>query len=310
MAGTAILGELLGSHPGLTVRASWCGTPPFLARDRRVEWIRADLTDAESCRRLARGCDLAVMAAAVSAGAAGHANQPWRQVTDNLVMNARLLEAVHRAGVGRAVWIGSATCYQNAEGDLREEDLDGNADPPAAWFGVGWVARSVEKLCEFWHRQGLEVVVARTANIYGPFARFDPATSNFIPAIVRKAVERDEPFVVWGSPDVTRDVIFTGDFARGVAAMLADRRVPFGIFNLGSGEGVTVGEVVERSLEHAGHRPARVEWRQDRPTTVMRRVLDCRKLRDTLGWSPRITLDEGIEQTVRWWTENKDGWRR
>jgi nucleoside-diphosphate-sugar epimerase len=193
---------------------------------------------------------------------------------------------------------------------VREADLDWNRDPHPAHFGVGWGMRSLEKLCDFWHRQGMELLIARAANVYGPWARFDPATSNFLPALIRKAVAGMDPFEVWGSPQVTRDLLFAGDLADAVAAMLAAEGVAFDTFNLGSGAGVQVGEAVEMALAAAGHRPSRVNWLSDRPVTVKSRVLDCTHAREALGWTPRTPLARGIEITTAWWRENKERWTR
>ncbi len=67
----------------------------------------------------------------------------------------------------------------------------------------------------------MEIVLVRAANVFGPYARFDPSTSNFLPALIRKAVERLDPFPVWGSPDVVRDVIYSADFASDCVGLLA-----------------------------------------------------------------------------------------
>jgi GDP-L-fucose synthase len=169
----------------------------------------------------------------------------------------------------------------------------------------------VEKLGAFWHRTtGMEIVLVRATNVYGPFARFDPATSNFIPALVRKSVDRQDPFEVWGSPDVTRDVIYAEDFAEAVVRLLENRGIVFDVFNVGSGQSVTVENIVELSLKQAKHTPSRLEWRPDRPATSRHRGYDCTKVRTAVDWSPGHSLEEGIAKTVRWWTENKDGWKR
>jgi GDP-L-fucose synthase len=72
-----------------------------------------------------------------------------------------------------------------------------NREPHRAYFGVGWAKRYVEKLCRFWYEKaGLEVIIARSSNIYGPFAKFDAEVSHFVPALLRKAVDKRDPFEV------------------------------------------------------------------------------------------------------------------
>lgn len=309
LAGTAILQQLLHSYPRTRIQAAYHKTEPFI-RDERITYVKGDLVSPEDCRRMVRSCDYAILSAAVTAGAAGSASAPWRQVSDNVVMNTVLLQALHEEQVKRVVFISSASLYQEMTGYIREEDLDLNKDPHAAFLGVGWVMRFLEKLCSFWHQQGMEIVIARTANIFGPCSRFDPATSNFIPALIRKAVDRMDPFVVWGSPDVTRDVIYVEDFARAILMMLAKEDIKFDVFNVGSGVKTTVGDVVGWALKYAGYTPSSVVYNGQGPSTVPFRALDCAKARNILGWKPEHKVEEGVRRTVEWWTENRGRWTR
>jgi len=252
-----------------------------------------------------------VLAAANTGGAKQTKHRPWDQVTDNLVMDARLLEALHQAGVRRAVFVGTASSYQDFNGAIREDQLDWNQDPPPAYLGVGWAKRASEKLCRFWHESaGIELLIARLANIYGPFARFDPSASHFVAALIRKAVARDDPFIVWGHPDVARDILYSDDFGRAVVAMLEASELQFDVFNIGSGHATTVAEVAELALHHSGHRPTQIVYDSASPTTIARRVLDCSKARQLLRWKPEVSPDEGIHRTVEWWRANKDKWIR
>ncbi len=310
LAGSAILRCLLERAPGIRIRAACNNTVPFLL-DERIEYIQLDLTSPEACRNALADCDAAVMAAARTSGAGVLTTQPWQQVNTNLVMNATFLQALAEAHVKRLVLVGSASLYQDFEGYIREDQLDLNQDPPDAYLGIGWVTRYVEKLCAFWHRQaGLDIVMVRASNIFGPYSRFNPQTSNFIPALIRKAVEHLDPFEVWGSPDVTRDVIYADDFARAVVMMLEREDIRFDVFNIGSGVKTTVGEVVGWSLKAAGHVPSRIVYNDTRPTTVPFRALDCSKARELLGWTPHYSVEQGIEQTIAWWNDNKDRWTK
>jgi len=311
LAGSAVLRAVLAQMPATQVRVPHRGSAGFFARDARVEYVRADLTDRHSAAAAFAGCDCAVLAAAHTAGAKQTRERPWEQVTDNLVMDARLLEALQAAGVRRMVFISTASVYQDQPGSIREVDLDWNTDPAAAYLGVGWAKRAAEKLCDFWHRAGgVEILIARLANVYGPYARFHPAASHFVAALVRKAVAMEDPFIVWGNPEVARDIIYADDFGRAVVAMLQASDVRFDVFNIGSGDAVTVGEVAQLALRHAGHTPSRIVYDAAAPTTIARRVLDCTRARDLLGWSPSVPPDEGIRRTIEWWRANAHTWDR
>ncbi|MFZ0052901.1 MAG: NAD-dependent epimerase/dehydratase family protein [Desulfobaccales bacterium] len=310
LAGTSILRYLLTNFPQARIRGTYFQTTPFLW-DGRVDYLQADLTRRENCQRAMQGCRLAILAAANASGAGSAKAEPERQLTDNLVMDANLLEAAYREGVERIVFISTATVYQELAGHIREEDLDWNLDPPPAYLGVGWAKRAAEKLCQFWHEKyGLEVAIARAANIYGAYAKFDPARSNFIPAIIRKAVERIDPFVVWGSPEVARDVIYSEDFAKAITGLLYKKEIKFATFNVGSGKAATVGEVVRCSLRWAHHEPKEVIYDSSKPTTINLRVLDIDKIAKALDWQPMFSLEQGIKNTIEWWRENRQWWKK
>ncbi|MBI5367741.1 MAG: NAD(P)-dependent oxidoreductase [Planctomycetes bacterium] len=310
MAGSSVVRAALAAWPALRVRGAWCRTAPFYQHER-LAWVQADLTRREEVRPALAGCDWAVLTAANTGGAGEAAAAPERQLTDNLVMDALLLEACRAAGVRRAVYVSSATVYPPFAGAIAEDALDWNAEPHPAYAGVAWAKRAAEKLCAFWHGAGrMPIVILRAANLYGPYMKFDPARSNFIPALIRKAVDGLDPFEVWGRPEVTRDVLHADDFARAVLLGLARTDLAFDTFNLGSGERTTVGEVVEWVTRFSGHRPREIVYREDRPTSIAFRALACDKIRRTLGWTPEIPAQEGVRRCVEWWKENRGWWTR
>ena len=309
MAGSAFTSLVAGTMPDVELRGTCFSAAPDSPVDG-CEYVRADLTRREDCLRAAKGCDAAVLMAAVTGGAKSAKDAPFRQTTDNLVMDAQLLQALYEQGVKKVVYVSTVTVYQEFEGTIAEDDLDLNRDPHGAYFGVGWAKRSAEKLCQFWRENmGMDVKVLRAANIYGPRAPFDPDRSNFVPALIRKAVDRMDPFEVWGSPDVTRDIIFSEDFASAVLAVLTSE-TSHDTFNVASGETVTVGEVVEHALRAAGHVPDEIRYIGDAPQTIRHRSLDISRIQAETGWKPRVSPEEGILLTSQWWDANKETWKK
>lgn len=310
MAGTSILKYLLCHCPTAKVCASYHITEPII-KDQRVEYVRGDLRSLDDCRRMVRGCDCAIMAAAYAGGAGFTRRFPWRHMDENLVMNKQMLEAFHLEGIKRVVFIGSAVVYQEFAGKIKEDQLDLNKEPHGAYFGYAWGFRFLEKLCGFLNEKyGMEVVIVRSANIFGPYDKFNPEVSNFIPALIRKAVDKMDPFEVWGDPEVTRDVIYADDFAKAVVMMADNHKIKFDTFNLGSGVKTKVADVVQWVLKYAGHSPAQINYIQDRPTTIKFRALDCAKAKTVLGWQPEYSIEEGVRKTLQWWKDNKDRWKK
>jgi len=310
LVGSAIIQYILKNYPNVRIKGVYNTTPPFIA-DERISYVKADLTRKEDCRKAVHGCDIAIMAAAMSAGARDAIAKPYRQLTDNIVMDSLLLEAMYFNGITRVVYLSSATVYQEFDGYIKEDQIDWNKDPHPSYKGVGWAKRSAEKFCQFWHEKyGIEIIIARCSNIYGPHAKFNPAQSNFIPAMIRKAVDRMDPFEVWGSSDVVRDVIYADDFAKAVVLLLSANNIKFDIFNLGSGVMTTVGQVVDLSIKYSKHNPSKIFYHQDKPTTIKVRSIDCQKIQNCLKWKPQFTIEQGVKLTTQWWIENKDTWKK
>lgn len=310
LAGISILQYLLKNCPKIAVRASYARMKPFI-EDGRIEYFQGDLKDQAFCRKVASGCDCAIMAAGSTGGSFINNFQAWKQVNENVLMNTQMLEAFYFEQVKRIIFIGTASVYQEFDGYIKEDALDMNKDPHLAFLGIGYVTRFIEQLCKFWHQKyGMEIVMARSSNIYGPYARFNPETANFIPAIIRKAVDKMDPFEVWGSADVVRDVVYCEDFAEAIVSLLNREKIEFDVFNIGSGIKTTVGNVVAWALEAADHKPAKVVYDANKPTTIKFRALDISRIKKVIGWSPRHSAWEGIRKTTQWWVENKGEWTK
>lgn len=303
--GTGFLGRHLVARLaalGWRVRATVHHRPAPAALDD-VEWVRADLTRRDDCRRAVDGIARVFMCAANSSGAAQIVANPLQHVTPNVVMNAQLLDAAYAAGVDRFVFLSSSVVYP-ATGSrpvCEEEAFAG--DPYPAYHGVGWMKRYTEILCEMYARRlprRMPVTIVRPANVYGPGDKFDLGTCHVTSALIRKVVERRRPLEVWGTGDDVRDLLYVDDFVDGLlaAAALPDDLVAV---NLGTGTGVSVRQILETILAADGFADADVRFAPDAPRTIPARVLDVGQARARLGFAPRVSLREGIRRTIAWY---------
>ena len=280
---------------------------PFIFH-KNINYIYGNLTDLDGCRELIKGCDIAILAAAHSGGAQFIKAYPWAHMKTNLIMNLQLLEACKLEGVKKIIFIGSSTIYPEFEGGIKE-DFDFNLDPNQAYYGYGWAMRFIEKMCRFLHeKHSIEVVIVRAANIYGPYDKFDPDLSHVVPALIKKAVDKMNPFEVWGSPSVTRDILYSEDFARAIVALIR-ASIKFDIFNIGSEQHTSVYDMLNIIFKHTDYHPE-IKYLQDKPTTIKFRALDCSKIKALISWKPEHTVEAGIKTTIDWWMKNKETWNR
>ena len=298
LVGTNLLPELLTA--GARVRGVIHSRPPqFAAGD--VEFIQADLTTAEGCRKAVSDTDIFVMAAANSSGAQVMASKPLTHLTPNIVMNALTLEAAYEAGVSKYCFISSNTVYPPGDNAMTEDDVTGEFF--SSYSVVAGMKLYSEQMVQHYsslNGKSMETLIIRPANLYGPFDKFSPTESKVIPALVRRAVHREDPFLVWGDGRDIKDFLYISDFVVGLVKSLAlDSRQE--IVNLASGDSVSLREVLPKILQSADHANAVVEYDATKPSMIPVRRISPVKAKELLGWVPTVGLDEGIARTVEWY---------
>ncbi len=167
-----------------------------------------DFTKYEDCLAATQNQDYVIICAVQASGVTGMAQSPTASILPNLEIHAGLLEACCQNEVDKAVWISSSTVYQEAPFPIKEEQLDLNQQPYDLYQGIGWVYRYIEQLVRcYYEKRGLQIGVLRTSNIYGPYDRFDDKKSHVIPALIKRALNKETPFFVWGDGETIRDFI-------------------------------------------------------------------------------------------------------
>lgn len=294
--GRHLVEELLlhGAHVRIPVhRRPWRGTT------ENVELVSADLECIEDCLAVVDDMDC-VFHAAGSVGAAGIGPLGvMGSLSTNLILTARVLQAAWQAEVPRILIFSSSTIYPAIDHPVREEEA-WTAPPAPSYFGYGWMRRYLEQISQYVaQNSSTKVALARPTAVYGRYDNFDLATCHVIPALVRRALERQDPFEVWGTGAEVRDFMHASDLARG-CLLLLEKHACCDPVNLGYGDGFTIAEVVRIILKAARHNKVQVVFNTSRPTALPFRMVDTAKASKELGFSPKIPLDEGIADTVDW----------
>jgi GDP-L-fucose synthase len=268
--------------------------------DPSIEWVTADLTSQAECDRALTGASCVIHAAgAVSAAGVTSSSNPMSPITENLVLTARVLQGAWTAGAERFLVFSSSTGYPPAEHPVKEEEF-WSADTYPGYFGYGWMRRYLERMAEFaYERSGMKVSIIRPTAVYGPRDDFDPVTSHVIPALIRRAVQKEDPYVVWGGPDVVRDFLHISDLVRG-CLMALEHCADADPINIGYGDSITIGEIVSSILQATGHL-VEPHFDESKPTTIPFRMADITKAKEKLGFSPSISFQEGLRDTVEWY---------
>ena len=296
LIGSHTIEELL--HRGAQVRATIHSKEPVV-KDDRIEYIQCNLTQREDCARVVQDMDYVILCAANTSGAAVMAQNPIAHITANLLINSQILEAACLAGVSRLLFVSSTTVYPAVTYPVKEEE-GFTGEPHPSYFAVGWMKRYIEKLAEFYYqRYGMKIALIRPTNIYGPYDKFDFETSHVLPALMRRAVEKQNPFEVWGDGSAVRDFMYVSDLVEALLLTL-ENYAECQPLNIGSGQPVTIKESVELILRVTGN-PATAIYDASKPTTIPFRVVDLTKAETVLGFKAKVSLEEGLKKTIDWY---------
>jgi GDP-L-fucose synthase len=276
--------------------------PPW--QDPSVEYVNADLEKAEDCLRICKGIDYLIIASANSSGAAVMDKTPLVHLTPNLIMNARLLEAAYAQGVSKTLFFSSNTVYPLTEFAVKESDA--NFEYFSKYYIVGWMKRFSEIMCDMYSnhiKNPMQTIVVRPGNAYGPFDKFEPEKSKVIPALIRRAVNKENPFKVWGNGNDLKDFIYIDDLVQGSLLALEKLNSPDPI-NIASGQPITIRKVLTHILKASCYESAEIQYDESMPSMIPKRMIDIQKANALLGFKPKVCIAEGIERTVKWYSEN------
>jgi len=275
---------------------------PLQVEDGRVQVVGSlDLENLDDCYKLTRDADYVIHAG-------GRICHPASVPTDiqvsiqNIKVTGNLLEASYKSGVKGFLDLNSSTGYPDIREPLEENEF-WTDEPHVKYYGYGWMRRYREKLMEHVSRfTDMKIALARGTAIYGPHDNFDLSTCHVVPALIKRVLSGEDPFEVWGSPDVVRDFLYVRDVVNACLLVL-EKGESMRPYNVGSGEAVTVGDIVNAILKATGQTPE-VFYNSTRPTTIPFRMVSTKRLENELGFERKYSFEEGIKETVRWYKEN------
>ncbi len=289
MVGSAVVRRLASEPVGELITAS--SAEVDLRRQEAVERFVADTRP-----------DVLILAAARVGGIGANRSAQGTFLYDNLMIAANCLEAARVGGVEKTVVLGSSCIYpREAPQPIPEEALlTGPLEETNEGYAVAKIAAL--ELGKMYRRQhGMDVVSLMPTNLYGPNDNFDLATAHVLPALLRKIHEAKvagSPTVeVWGSGRPRREFLHVDD-AADAAVFALGRYSGETHLNVGTGTDVTIAEAARLVADVVGWEGELV-FNPNMPDGTPRKLLDVTRLAG-LGWTARIGLREGIEDTYRW----------
>jgi len=274
---------------------------PEYSDDHSDEFLVRDLRRIDDCLEASQGIDHVYALAADMGGMGFISSNHGTIIRNNALIDLHTFEAARESGVARLLYSSSACIYPehlqvdaNIRG-LREDD----AYPAQPQDAYGWEKLFAELVCKYFTGEfGIETRIVRFHNIYGPCGTYEGGREKAPAALCRKvALARDGGAIeVWGDGEQTRSFCYVDDCVEGIYRLMhSDYREPL---NLGTERMVTINELAAIISEVAG-KTLTVEHIEG-PQGVRGRNSDNSRLREVLGWEPRIDLEEGLAETYRW----------
>ena len=225
---------------------------------------------------------------------------------ENLQIQNNLIDRAHKSGIEKFIFLGSSCIYPKfAPQPLKEEYLlTDSLEPTNEWYAIAKITGV--KACQAIRKQyNKDYVSLMPTNLYGSFDNFDLQSSHVLPAMLRKfheaKINSHSEVTLWGSGTPMREFLFVDDMAEAVVYVL-ENNLPEYLYNVGSGEDITIKELAETIQKVTGHQ-GEIIWDSEKPDGTPRKLMDVSKMKK-VGWEYTTELEKGIEKTYAWFLEN------
>lgn len=250
------------------------------------------------------------LAAAKVGGILANNTYPAEFIYDNLMIEVNVINAAHKYGVKKLLFLGSSCIYPKyAPQPMKEEYLlTGELEPTNEAYAIAKIAGI--RLCKHYNQQyGTNFMSVMPTNLYGPNDNFDLQTSHVLPALIRKfheaKVNNEPKVVIWGTGKPCREFLHVDDMADACVYLMKNFEAQeIGEFvNIGVGKDVSIAELTEM-IQDVVDFEGEIVYDTSKPDGTPQKLLDV-SLLHSLGWKHRICLKEGIQSTFEWYRKHE-----
>jgi nucleoside-diphosphate-sugar epimerase len=274
---------------------------------KNLSVYKGDLKDRSFTRHMVDDVDVVFHLAALHGGR-GYIDSHPAECCSNMILDQLVFEEACNAGVDRVCFASSACVYpsylqEQAGSDylLKETDADQFVrDKAFADLEYGWAKFMGEMALKAYHREyGMKTAATRIFTAYGPREN----ETHAIVALIAKAFIKMDPYVIWGDGKQDRNFTYVQDIVD--AMILASQKIEDGsAVNAGRSDRLTIDQTIDLVFKLVGWKPKKVSRDLSKPQGVASRAADNSKSAKTLGWTPKVTYEEGFKKTIDWYFAN------
>jgi GDP-L-fucose synthase len=251
--------------------------------------------------------EVVILAAARVGGIVANDSWPADFLYDNLAIENAIIHGAFETQVEKLLFLGSSCIYPKFAPQPISEDalLTGPLEPTNEWYAIAKIAGI--KLCQAYRRQhGRDYISAMPTNLYGPGDNFDLTSSHVIPALIRKAHKAKAAgagsMTIWGTGTPRREFLHVDDCVDALVFLLKNYSEDSHV-NVGCGMDVTIDELARLVMQAVGFEGT-LEHDTSKPDGTPRKLMSNAKLTG-MGWTPKISLPEGLRSTYQWFLEHR-----
>lgn len=260
--------------------------------ENKIRWFIGDYDDSGILSHSLKNCDVLFHLASSTIPSSSN-DDPVFDIESNLITSVKLIEASKQARVSKIIFISSGGTVYGVPRYIPIDESHGLY--PICSYGITKLA--IEKyLGMYRHIGGADYEIFRLSNPYGPYQ--NPLSCQGVIPVFMKKILSDEKLTVWGDGEVIRDFIYIDDVID-VFIRSLDKRGVNNVYNLGSGVGKTINQVLD-SIVKTCAKTANVQYESSRSIDVPRNVLNISALKQAYEWKPRVSLEAGLVKTMEY----------
>ena len=239
-----------------------------------------------------------IINAATVGGLQEDMDKSFELMIKNLTIQNNIIHNAYKSGVKKLIFLGSSCIYPKFPKIPITEDqlMTSPLEESNSAYAIAKIAGM--RMCQAYKEQyGLNAISLMPTNLYGINDNFDLENSHVLPAMIRKFHEAEDKVTLWGDGSAMREFLHVDDLAEACYVCMQKYEDDEHI-NVGTGEDVTIKELAETVAKIVGNKS--IEWDTSKPNGTPRKVLNVDKIK-SLGWEPKISLEEGIKSTYEWY---------
>ncbi len=258
----------------------------------RIDFFQADITKERILERIFKDIDHVIHLAAVTS-VQKSLEEPELTFRVNIEGTKNILKLSEKFNVRKFIFASSCAIYGNPKKLPVSEDCEPSPLSPYAESKV-----SGEKTCFEFLRKGIDIVILRFFNVFGPKQDADSPYSGVISRFIKKILKGESP-VIYGDGEQTRDFIYVDDVLSAIERALFSK-TETKVFNIGSGKRYSVNQIFE-ILKRISDFKGKPEFKEERKGEVRHTLADISRAQMELGWKPEISIEEGLKRTFEYY---------